>query len=148
MKNENYLRTQEVRKDLHAQFTMLEVFLTGWYACRDKHYSRPEELDAQYLELVGALMGGPQGPGLLQLMIEQSMDHLLSRLRADLPYLKPREVLIFSYSVAGFSNALAGNLLGISTVHAAVLKTRLKHAIQACHSPRKALFLSMLPDNS
>jgi len=80
----------------------------------------------------------------LEAMLDQTMDSVMSRLRAEFPSWKEDDFLLFCFTAAGFSSTTISALMGKdkSVIYNRVW--RLKGRISASDSPQKEFFLSAL----
>lgn len=109
-------------------------------------YQDPDYRRQRWERLRHILLGGPgYGDGLLQEKLNKEMDHILFRLKTDMPWLPEREYFAFTYFAAGFSNRLVAHLAGISNANAAaVTKCRMKDEFIKLSSPFKFEYLELL----
>ena len=139
-------------KDIYEYYRELMRFMT---LLNDGHtdvsfpnwmYQDPEYRQQRWERLQRILLGGPgYGDGMLQEKMNAAMDHLLLRLRADMPWLPEREYYAFTYFTAGFSNRLVAHLAGLSSANAAaVIKCRMKGEFFKLTSPYKFEYLELL----
>jgi len=146
MKKDEKTRIQRARGDLYAKFRYLGAYLAEQYFQKNLHHLSPEMLEERNRRITELILGGPDGFGILQYVLDAETNGLLSALSEDFPYLKKKVLLIFSYSAAGFSNELSAHLTGLSGQNAvAVIKCRLRDVIQTHASPRREAYLAMLP---
>lgn len=140
------------RAQIEQELACLAPFLSEWFWQNDemkeaKPYQDREFLRHRWEKGRYRLLGGPEfGYGELQKKMDQEMDGILQRLRADMPYLTDREFYAYTYFVAGFDNALVAHLAGISSAKAAsALKSWLKGEFLKLNSPYKFEYLALLP---
>ena len=133
------------RRRLNEEMVNLSVFLARWFLAEELHYT-DEYRRARCMETVRQILGGPEGPGLLQQRINEEMDGILDRLQADFPSLQPEEILVYSYSMAGFTNNLSARLAGLRRDNAvSVIRNRLRTRICRSGSPHMEEYLTLLP---
>ena len=136
---------------LQEELLCFAELLNEWYwQTKDmkdaQMYQDPEYRQQRWERLQRILLGGPgYGDGMLQEKMNAAMDHLLLRLRADMPWLPEREYYAFTYFTAGFSNRLVAHLAGLSSANAAaVVKCRMKGEFFKLTSPYKFEYLELL----
>ena len=141
------LRTRKLQRvALHREMAGLAYFITELYRIEDRQY-KENERNRQLDKLIQNLLGGPDGLGWLQAVQNKTMDGILDRLREDMPDIRREELLIFSYSAAGFNNTLSYHLAGLSCENAvSTLRTRLRDRIILLKTPYKAEYLALLPE--
>lgn len=141
----NNLRCAQ-RRRLNEEMVNLSVFLARWFQAEELHYT-DEYRRARCMETVRQILGGPDGPGLLQQRINEEMDGILDRLQADFPKLQTEELLVYSYSMAGFTNNLSARLAGLRRDNAvSVIRNRLRTRIRLSGSPYMEEYLTLLPN--
>ncbi len=145
-------RTQRSR--LQEELFWLSAFLTEWFWQKiemknAKQYNDPEYRESRWQKIRIKMLGAPgQGDGLLQKRINDQMEDILKRLKADMPYLPETEYFAYSYFVAGFDNLLVAHLLGLPSAKiASSMKSRLKDEFLIIKSPNKFEYLEVLPQH-
>ena len=141
------LRTRKLQRvALQREMAGLAYFLTELYRIEDMQYMEKER-DRKLDSLIQNLLGGPDGLGWLQAVQNKTMDGILDRLRGDMPDIRREELLIFSYSAAGFNNTLSCHLAGLSCENAvSTMRSRLRNRIILLKTPYKAEYLALLPE--
>ena len=130
---------------MHHELVSLAIFAYQWMEAEEMHYT-DDYRRKRCMATLQELLGSRKAPGLLQEKMEREMHGILSRLHHDFPTLSPKSILIFSYSAAGFTNALAARLAGLGGPEdASRIKTRLRARIEASNSPYKKEYLALLP---
>ena len=142
---------REQKNRLQEEMICLSEFLHEWFwqnrEMKDAQlYQDPAYREQRWERLRHILLGGPgYGDGMLQKKMDKEMEHILTRLRADMPWLSEREYFAYTYFAAGFSNRLVAHLAGISTANAtAVMKSRMKDELMRLSSPYKFEYLELL----
>lgn len=143
---------REQRVLIREQIFILALFLEEWYwqnqEMRDnEQYKDPEFLMKRWQRMRHQILGGPgYGHGLLQEVINMRMDHLLTRLRQDIPYIPEKDYYAYTYFVAGFDNRAVSHLVGLESERmASAVKSRLKDEFLRLHSSYKFEYLEVLP---
>ena len=125
------------------RFNVLERLCEQYYV-----YEGTDNLQPKILKEVKSIVEGLRGDKKVQRglenMLDQTMDNVMTRLRADFPSWKEDDFLLFSFTAAGFSSTTISALMGKekSVVYNRVW--RLKGRISASGSPQKDFFLSAL----
>lgn len=133
------------KKRMNQETVTLAIFAARWFEAEDLQYMDSFRRQ-KCLEKLRELLGGPEKPGLLQEKMNQVMDGVLDRLKADFPKLRHQELLIFTYAAAGLTNDLSARLAGLSSARAvSVLKCRLRERIRLSGSPYTEEYLVLLP---
>ena len=141
--NNNLRRAQ--RRRMNEETVYLSIFLARWFLMEEMCYT-DEYRRKKCMETLREMLGGPEGPGLLQQRINEVMDGILDRLQADFPDLHTVELLVFSYSMAGFTNNLSARLAGLRRDNAvSVIRNRLRSRIRRSGSPYMEEYLTLLP---
>ena len=145
MKNPTVHVRLKQRIRIHHELVTLAVFATEWLLTEELQFTDAYRQE-KCLEKLRELLGGPDGPGMLQRKLNREMDDILERLQQDISDIRPVEQLLFSYSAAGFTNALSAHLAGLSSATAAsVLKSRLRERILLSESACREEYLALLP---
>ena len=130
---------------MNRELVNLTIFAARWFLTEDLQYTDAFRRQ-KCLEKLRELLGGPEGPGLLQKRMNQEMDGILDRLKDEFPDLRWKELLIFSHSAAGFTNDLSARLAGLrSPVSVSVVRSRLRERIGISGSPNAQTYLALLP---
>ncbi len=146
MRKDEEKRLFEIREDLHDQLLFLNIWLTEWINVKDLHYQNVENREEKMTELLRIILGGPQGTGLLQNLVDAKTGGLITSLKEDFPTIRIEELLVFSYSAVGFNNDITFRLIGVSCKNSvSVIRTRLRQRIIWKHPPRKDEYLALLP---
>ena len=146
MKKDETKKLFETKKELHDQLLFLNVWLTEWIYVKDLHYENVESREKRMNELLRLILGGPDGTGLLQDLVDAKTGGLITSLREDFPTIRMEELLVFSYSAVGFNNDITFRLIGVSCKNSvSVIRTRLRYKIIRRHSKRKDEYLALLP---
>ena len=133
------------KRKMNKELVNLAVFAACWFQAEDLHYTDSFRRK-RCLDKLRELLGGPDGPGLLQIKMNQKMDGILDRLQADFPDLRLEEQIAFTHAAAGLTNDLSARLIGLRTPYAAsVLKSRLRERILCSGSPHTDEYLVLLP---
>lgn len=125
------------------RFNVLERLCEQYYV-----YEGTDNLQPKILKEVKSIVEGLRGDKKVQKglenMLDQTMDGVMDRLRADFPSWKEDDFLLFSFTAAGFSSTTISALMGKekSVVYNRVW--RLKGRISSSDSPQKEFFLSAL----
>lgn len=131
---------------MHREILNLSFFLSELILIEEMQYTETER-KKKLNQLIQRTLGGPDGPGMLQQMQNAKMDRILDRLREDMPDIKREELLVFSYTIAGFNNTLSYHLAGLSCENAvSTMRTRLRSRIILLKTPYKAEYLALLPE--
>ncbi len=134
------------KKKLVEETVGLAIFSAEWILAEDLNYT-DEYRTQKCMKKLRELLGGPDGPGLLQKKMNEEMDGIMDRLQADFPKLKQEELLVFSHSVAGLTNDLSARLANLScSIAVSVIRNRLRGQIRTSSSPNAAEYLALLPD--
>ena len=149
MKRDNYKSLEELRffqkKQINAELVCLAVFAAEWLFTEDLHYTDAYRKE-KCMQKLREILGGPDGPGMLQEKMNEEMDGILDRLQTDYPDLKPESILVYSHTVAGLTNDLSARLAGLSSARAvSVIRNRLKERIHGSSSPYVSEYLALLP---
>lgn len=135
---------KQQRDSIYSETRLITLLLTEWYFQEEMKLNEAIR-QKRTRELTQTLLGGEDGWGLLQARIEHDMDGILSRLKKDFPRMSTRDILIFSYTMAGLSNSLICHLTGLSCNNAvSVVKSRMRFQIKSSRSPYKFEYLAML----
>lgn len=125
------------------RFNVLERLCEQYYV-----YEGTDNLQPKILKEVKSIVEGLRGDRKtqrgLEAMLDQTMDSVMSRLRAEFPSWKEDDFLLFCFTAAGFSSTTISALMGKdkSVIYNRVW--RLKGRISASDSPQKEFFLSAL----
>lgn len=140
------------RDSMLKELTWLIYFMEEWYwqsvEMKDAaQYKDPEYLMARWKKIRNGILGGPgYGDGMLQERLNEKMDNVLKRLKADLPHLKETEYYAFSYFAAGFDNLMVAHLLNLkSSKIASTLRSRIKAEFLLLQSEYKFEYLELVP---
>lgn len=129
------------RKELCKRSVYLALFLTDLI----EHAGSVVE-NGHIRAFLEELLGSPDEWGILQREFNAMSGGVLTRLRRDLPELTPKQVLLFSYLAAGFTNKLSSMLLNLSGEGVvSVMHNRLRARIQALKSPFRDEYLAYIP---
>lgn len=135
----------KLSRRMNREFVSLAVFAARWFQTEDLRYTDTFR-QQKCLDKLRELLGGPDGPGLLQDRMNREMDGILDRLMAEFPNLRWKDVLIFSHSAAGFTNDLSARLAGFgSPVSVSVVRSRLRERIGRSSSAHAQEYLALLP---
>ena len=138
----------EEQKSLHAMFAPLAYFAGEWYQAEERCLSDKERIKICSGH-IARILGTPGKRGVLQNIMNESMDYILDRLREEYPRMRAMELYIFSLSAAGFSIPLIRYLTGLRDEHAvSVVKNRLRKRIFVSTSKNKWEYLSLIPRES
>lgn len=77
-------------------------------------------------------------------MLDEDLDNIMTNLRAEMPSLKDKDYLIFSFLVIGFDVTTISNLLNITANTVYIRKSRIKAQIQDHNPVHKAQFLEAI----
>ena len=134
------------RKIIQAELACMAIFITELYYQQDLKMG-DETRRRRMRELIQKELGGPEGPGRLQIKMNREMDGILDRFQADFPQLSWQDVLVLSYSAARLSNDLSYHLAGLTCGNnVSSIRSRLRRIISYSHSPYKEEYLSLLPE--
>ena len=145
MNTEEKKRVLRIRRELFGEFCYLGVFVAELYYQKGLHHLSAEMREARARKFVQVLLGGPDGLGVLQYVLEARTGGILRSLKEDFPVLSGRALLVFSYTAAGLPNRLVRHLADVSCENAvSVIRTRLRNRIESSHAARKAEYLELL----
>lgn len=146
MRKDEEKRLFEIREELYDQLLFLNIWLTEWIYVKDLHYRNVKNRDEKMKELLRIILGGPQGTGLLQDLVDAKTGGLISSLKKDFPAIRIEELLVFSYTAVGLSNDITFRLIGVSCKNSvSVIRTRLRQRIIWKHPLRKDEYLALMP---
>lgn len=129
------------RKALHQKTAYLSLFLTELV-----EHAAPVLEDRRVKAFLRELLGGPDGWGIHQRDFNAQSGGVLSRLKRDLPELSDKQLLLFSYTAAGFNNKLMCALLELSGEGSvSVMHSRLRARILKLDSPFRDEYLTYIP---
>lgn len=77
-------------------------------------------------------------------MLDTDLDNIMSNLRSEMPSLKEKDFVIFSFLVIGFDVTTISNLMNISANTVYVRKCRIKHRIEECNPTHKSQFIEAI----
>ena len=138
----------EEQKQLHDLFAPLAFFAGEWFQAEERRLSDNERVKICSGH-IAYLLGAPGKRGLLQNIMNRSMDGILDRLKQEYPKMRAIELYIFSLSAAGFSIPLIRYLSGLRDEHAvSVVKNRLRKRLFISTSKSKWEYLSLVPRES
>lgn len=140
-----YTRREFQRVYVHHELVCLAVFVTRWAQCEQMGLSDAYRMKRCRKQLQ-RMLGGPEGFGWLQEKLNREMNGILDRLKRDIPGITHLQLLVFSYSAAGFTNDLTAFLAGLkSPMHASVIRNRLRERIIQMELPDCEEYLALLP---
>lgn len=125
------------------RFNVLERLCEQYYV-----YEGTDNLQPKILKEVKSIIEGLRSDRKtqkgLENMLDQTMDGVMSRLRAEFPFWKEEDFLLFCFTAAGFSSTTISALMSKekSVIYNRVW--RLKGRISSSDSPQKEFFLSAL----
>lgn len=125
------------------RFNVLERLCEQYYVYEGTDNLQPKVLK-EVKSIVEGLRSDKKTQRGLEAMLDQTMDSVMSRLRAEFPSWKEDDFLLFCFTAAGFSSTTISALMGKekSVIYNRVW--RLKGRISASDSPQKEFFLSAL----
>lgn len=125
------------------RFNVLERLCEQYYVYEGTDNLQPKILK-EVKSIVEGLRGDKKTQRGLEAMLDQTMDNVMTRLRAEFPSWKEDDFLLFCFTAAGFSSTTISALMGKekSVVYNRVW--RLKGRISSSDSPQKDFFLSAL----
>lgn len=125
------------------RFNVLERLCEQYYVYEGTDNLQPKILK-EVKSIVEGLRSDKKTQRGLEAMLDQTMDSVMSRLRAEFPSWKEDDFLLFCFTAAGFSSTTISALMGKdkSVIYNRVW--RLKGRISASDSPQKEFFLSAL----
>ena len=77
-------------------------------------------------------------------MLDEDLDNIMSNLRAEMPSLKDKDYMIFSFLVIGFDVTTISNLLNITPNTVYIRKSRIKHQIIEKNPRHKEQFIEAI----
>lgn len=77
-------------------------------------------------------------------MLDEDLDNIMSNLRAEMPSLKDKDYMIFSFLVIGFDVTTISNLLNITPNTVYIRKSRIKHQIYEQNPRHKEQFIEAI----
>lgn len=77
-------------------------------------------------------------------MLDEDLDNIMTNLRTEMPSLKEKDFMIFSFLVIGFDVTTISNLLNITANTVYIRKSRIKSQIQEHNPAHKDQFLEIL----
>lgn len=77
-------------------------------------------------------------------MLDDDLDNIMSNLRSEMPSLKEKDYVIFSFLVIGFDVTTISNLMNITANTVYIRKCRIKHQIEEHNPPHKNHFLEVM----
>lgn len=138
----------EEQKQLHSLFAPLASFAGEWFQAEERRLSDNERIKI-CTGHIAFLLGAPGKRGVLQNIMNSSMDGILDRLKQEYPKMRAMELYIFSLSASGFSIPLIRYLTGLRDEHAvSVVKNRLRRRLFISTSKSKWEYLSLVPRES
>ena len=140
---------RQALQQLSEEMFFLSCFLSDWIGQENLHHLDERQRRERSRDLCQRLLGGPDREGLLQLKMDGTMNHILCRLKSELPRITHEQVLVFSYTAAGFPNRLSAFLAGLPSENAvSVIRNRLRRQILLSHAPGKADYLEVLDNKN
>ena len=77
-------------------------------------------------------------------MLDEDLDNIMTNLRAEMPFLKDKDYMIFSFLVIGFDVTTISNLLNITPNTVYIRKSRIKHQILEQNPTHKDQFIEAI----
>ena len=77
-------------------------------------------------------------------MLDEDLDNVMTNLRAEMPFLKDKDYMIFSFLVIGFDVTTISNLLNITPNTVYIRKSRIKHQILEQNPTHKDQFIEAI----
>lgn len=77
-------------------------------------------------------------------MLDDDLDNIMSNLRSEMPSLKEKDYVIFSFLVIGFDVTTISNLMNITANTVYIRKCRIKHQIEEHNPPHKNHFIEVM----
>lgn len=122
-----------------------------------EHYSKLDELCAAYLSpskkgnhsqvyetvkrQIEAIAQNDNAQSKFMDMVNESLDHIIDKLRLDLPNHTEQDFLFLTYVIVGFEAKTIASLMGISTNTVYTKKARIKNELIASNSPNMDFYL-------
>lgn len=146
MRQSDLERIRKNRDQVSDSYAKLGQFI---YKCLySREYGVFEDaaaLGKKYQDILVELLGNADIAGMLQKDLDQKMNGVFTRLKADFPYFSTREQLVFCYTTVGFPNWLIWKLAGLSSENAVcIMKTRMRQEINSHYSPWRDEYLFLL----
>lgn len=77
-------------------------------------------------------------------MLDADLDNIMSNLRLEMPSLKEKDYVIFSFLVIGFDVTTISNLLNITANTIYIRKSRIRHQIDEHNPAHKRQFIEAI----
>ena len=136
------------RERINGRIVYLSVFLTELQIQEENRYT--DSISSRRTkECLHELLGGPEEWGILQREMDAESGGILTRLKREMPELSAKELLLFSYVHAGFTNKVMCRLLELRDQQAvSLMHCRLRDKIERLETPSRAEYLDFLPQRA
>lgn len=145
-------------KDLDSKNELVLSSLQRQFAVLFReHYSKLDELCAAYLSpnkkgnhsqvyetvkrQIEAIAQNDNAQSKFMDMVNESLDHIIDKLRLDLPNHTEQDFLFLTYVIVGFEAKTIASLMGISANTVYTKKARIKNELIASNSPNMDFYL-------
>ena len=128
-----------------GQFQMLNRLSETYYQWENREGEAVK--DKIFDQVKAEIEGLRQGDTLADLeeIVNKHLNHVVARLRDELPYLKEKDFVYLTFFYARFSGKAISLFMGVKRDYVYKIKERLCNRIKTSDAPSKAFFLSKLP---
>ena len=143
-KNDNYPELKRKYLDICKSGFELIASLYEEYVLYHGKKNAEHSVYMKVSEIINEFLNDNVYKSQLESVIDESLDGIMSKLRAEMPKLKEVDYSIFSFMIIGFDTTTISHLLNISMNVVYIRKSRMKQRIEAANPENKERYLQVL----